>query len=145
MTPGGEVSFNCPINMRLFPFDTETCHVILSSWMYISERVTFNAVNKKFINYQVSGGGIWKLIGISTEEVLEHYPSGLFSQIDFSITFKRKSLYSVMAPTIMLALLNLLLFILASSSGYRIQLGMTIIVSHFVFLLVTRLIHIFDT
>ena len=137
-TPGGQVSLNCPMNVRMFPFDTQTCPLVLSSWMYVSDRVVFNLVDQKFVKYEVSGDGIWAVVETSGKGVLEDYPSGKFSQINFMITLKRKSLYYVlyvMAPTLILGVLNLFLFILPPASGEKVQLGITIILSYFIFLL----------
>ena len=35
-SPGGESKFNCPMDVRLFPLDNQTCVLKFESWMYTS-------------------------------------------------------------------------------------------------------------
>ena len=135
-TPAGDQKFQCRMDVRYFPFDTQICALIFESWKYtVDQVVMFPEGNIKVPEYEHE---IWDIVAASAAQQESLYYTGNFSSVSFSFKLKRKSMYFVIymvAPTVMLAILNLFLFVLPPSSGEKVSLGMTIILSYFVFLL----------
>ncbi len=136
-SPGGDVRFKCPMDVRKYPFDTQKCILTFEIWMSTADEVLLR-INNKSLLFATHHHSIWEIIG--TKSVSGYVPGykDRFSQLDFHILLKRKSLYYVtyiMAPCFLLGIINLFIFILPPGSGEKISLGMTIILSYFVFLL----------
>jgi thiol:disulfide interchange protein len=69
----------------------------------------------------------------STEKIEDIYTNSFV----FKLTIKRRALYygvMVIAPTVLFALLNPLVFLLPIESGERVSLAMTILLSYAIFL-----------
>ena len=137
-SPGGEARFNCPMDVRLFPLDTQTCVLKFESWMYYSNEVLLKSKDTGFAYIRSSRYGIWEIVSSLSENHIENYTTGEFSMLIFHLTFKRKPMYYVVyiiIPCLTLGVLNLFLFVLPPTSGEKASLGMTIILAYFVFLL----------
>ena len=57
-SPGGEAKFNCPMDVRLFPLDTQTCVYKFESWMYTSSEVLLKSEDKDYTYVRSSVHGI---------------------------------------------------------------------------------------
>ena len=137
-SPGGEASFNCPMDVSLFPLDTQACVLKFESWMYNTSEILFKTENPRFTHVRSSRHGIWEIVSFRSESQVNNYHTGNYSMQEFHFTFKRKPMYYVVyivIPCLTLGVLNLFLFIIPPMSGEKVSLGMTIILAYFVFLL----------
>ena len=136
--PGNVLGLNCPMNVRKFPFDAQECPLLLESWMYTSNMVKIKARDTGFSFSYFNENDMWKIIGIKVENSSMEYSTGNFSALGIYIRFKRKPAYfvlNVLVPCVILGILNIFLFVLPPNSGEKISLGMTLLLSYFVFLL----------
>ena len=99
--------FQCRMDVRYFPFDTQTCAMSFESWKYtVDQVVMFPEGNIKVPEYEHE---IWDIVAASAAQQESLYYTGNFSSVSFSFKLKRKSMYFVIylvAPTVMLAILT---------------------------------------
>ena len=135
-TPGGLIQTLCDVNMYIFPFDTQTCSFTFALWGY-SE---FEAVLMPFENMSsidityYSPNTQWKM-----EKTVMKYSDLLDTKnlVELQLILKRKSLYFVinmLAPILLLSLLNPIVFVLPVDSGERVSYAITIFLSFAVFM-----------
>ena len=137
-SPGGEAQINCMLNARKFPFDTQTCVMLIEPDKSFLAHQQFH-VPKRVSHLRSNTHGVWQVQRIWNEAKTLNASSAQFGQFYAHIVLKRKAAYFVtymIAPCIMLGFLNLFVFVLPSSSGEKISLGITIIMSHFIFLVI---------
>ncbi len=137
-TPGGEAQINCPLDTKKFPFDTQTCMMLLEPDKYLHCQENFQAVGESsYVRWNMHG--VWKVAHSWSESDVMNYTTGQFSQLQTFIILQRKPAYFItylIAPCIMLGFLNLFVFVLPPNSGEKISLGITIIMSYFIFLVI---------
>ena len=142
--PGFKVQTHCKVNLLNFPFDTQTCEIIFINWVYKGNAVNFtiipNADPVELTNYQPNGE--WELI--KTEAKVDYYEyqeeqtTVILPQAIFTLNLKRKPMYhiiNVMLPCIIISLIAGLQFLLPPSSGEKISLGISVLLSFSVLLL----------
>ncbi|XP_061172742.1 neuronal acetylcholine receptor subunit alpha-9-like [Saccostrea echinata] len=134
--PAGLIQTLCNVDMYKFPFDTQSCSYTLALWGYLpfEARLTpFNNMTSVDTTYY-SSNAQWSLEGT----VMKRSSLGDYnSLIEFQLILKRKSLYFVinmLAPILLLSLLNPLVFALPVESGERVSYAITIFLSFAVFM-----------
>ena len=130
----------CAVDTALFPFDTQKCEVVLSSWIYSDTYMSlswnqFNlTTNLEHIN------PTWMVKNIRKDKVLTYEtPSGIYYGLLLELTLSRRMSFIALAiiiPCLMLTLLTLVIFLLPASSGEKLGLGVAIWTSLVVFLLI---------
>lgn len=135
-TPGGLFQTLCDVNMYKFPFDTQSCSFTIALWGYMPmEAVLIPSQNMSTIDTTYySSNALWKL-----ESTVMKYSDLVTTDniIELRINLKRKSLYFVinmLAPILLLSILNPLVFALPVESGERVSYAITIFLSFAVFL-----------
>lgn len=135
-TPGGLFQTLCDVNMYKFPFDTQSCFFTIALWGYMpQEAVMIPNNNMSTIDTTYySSNALWKL-----ESTVMKYSDLVTTEniIELRINLKRKSLYFVinmLAPILLLSILNPLVFALPVESGERVSYAITIFLSFAVFL-----------
>ncbi|XP_062583244.1 neuronal acetylcholine receptor subunit alpha-3-like [Saccostrea cucullata] len=134
--PAGLIQTLCNVDMYKFPFDTQTCSFTLSPWGYYPNEVRLiplNGVTVADTTYY-SPNAQWTLQkALMKRAVLEHFDN----LIEIRLILKRKSLYfiiNMLAPILLLSLLNPLVFALPVESGERVSYAITIFLSFAVFM-----------
>ncbi|XP_047140450.1 neuronal acetylcholine receptor subunit alpha-3 isoform X1 [Hydra vulgaris] len=129
----------CDMDVKYFPFDTQRCPLKFGSWTHDKHRLNIinespSAVLEKFANhtewYLVSAGAL------RSEQKYICCPE-LYPDVTYTIELRRRSLFYVcnlIFPLIVISLLPILSFILPASSGERISLVFTILLSLTVFM-----------
>ena len=85
--------------------------------------------------------GEWDVIGtqaLSLSQMFDSDPGISFPTVKFRLCLKRKPRFymiNIVAPCILMSILDLLVFYLPSDSGEKVSLGMTVLLSFSVFLL----------
>lgn len=128
------ISAKCPTDVSKFPFDTQTCTLIIIPWGMSSSQVTLTSVYSKAQLGFYTPHADWTLLERKTSTGLT---DGNYSAFYLNMKFQRQSLYFnilIIIPTLLFASLNPLVFVLPVDSGERVSLAMTILLSYVIFL-----------
>ncbi|XP_063420544.1 acetylcholine receptor subunit alpha-like [Mytilus trossulus] len=137
-TPGINLEFSCNMDTTKYPFDTQMCELEVMIWGYSSEELTFTTsrtdVDISF--YQFNNE--WELMYTSAVAI---NTSNLSPLVQIETHFERRSLYYVMNlifPVMLLALLNLFVFLLPQDSGERVGFSVTLLLANVMFLTIAE-------
>ncbi|XP_015785553.1 acetylcholine receptor subunit alpha-L1 [Tetranychus urticae] len=140
---------SCSIDIRYFPFDTQSCKWYFSSWTYDGYTLDLRLIDA--INGSNSSVGIdlseyylnveWDVMAVSGLEEVKSYQccDEPFVGVLFSMTVRRKTLFytvNLIIPCIAISCLSILVFYLPSDSGEKVSLSIFILLSLTFFLLV---------
>jgi len=132
-SPGDVFEARCPADISKFPFDEQQCTFEFMPWGTPKELLVLSTNGDQAgLNYFYPHSD-WVLLEYSTE-VNELLFGTVFS---FNLRIKRRALYygvMIIAPTVLFALMNPLVFLLPVESGERVSLAMTILLSYAIFL-----------
>ena len=139
--PGGVFFTSCQLDMTLYPFDHQTCDLVFGSWMYSNVSLQLrNGSNRIGLN-KYSRDGEWELTSteVSHSDLFyEGLVTESFPMVTYRLNIRRKVTYYVMnliIPCLLMSLLEALVFLMPPDSGEKVALGITILLSYFVFLL----------
>ncbi|XP_067658371.1 acetylcholine receptor subunit alpha-like [Haliotis asinina] len=141
----------CSLDMRHFPFDTQTCSINLIQWVADIRQVNMTAGIVVIEPSLFQRNGEWEITGNSKDTFLHTYSGNIIqTEIEFTFIFKRKYLYYIITnilPVMFLSVLNLGVFLLPPESGEKVSLCISIVLSYAVFLSVIggRLPEVSDT
>ncbi|KAF5402879.1 hypothetical protein PHET_03794 [Paragonimus heterotremus] len=126
----------CPLDFTQFPFDTQTCYLIISPWQSSTRQITLQSMqhgptvdNNYLPNSNVSE---WQIQSIGFS--LENYKSQMnisYQYIKVAVSLKRQPLYftiMVLIPFSMLSCLACLIFTL-EKTGDRLSVALSLILS----------------
>lgn len=133
----------CKINVRYFPWDTQTCKLKFGSW-------TFDGLKLDLDFYGDTPGadltsftlnGEWILLSADAKKNVVYYGccKEPYPDITFEIKIERRSLFyinNLVVPCIVLALLTATAFLFPPETGERISLTITILLGMTVFMIV---------
>lgn len=113
--PGLIIESGCAIDVSYYPFDTQTCSVTFLPWQYTSDLVHLmpNATTVDTSLLQESSE--WDL----TETTVTN-TSGVFTEVTFKLTLKRRPQYFILnmvLPIILIGLLNGFVFVMPFDQG----------------------------
>merc|ERR1719495_784034 len=130
----------CPVDVKYFPFDDQTCNLKLSSWMYDGTKLNVmnRTTNIDLENYVPNGE--WELLEARLTRTEQYYPCCVepYPSMTVTIRIRRKTLYymyNIVFPCMMMSSLTVLVFCLPPDSGEKIALGVTVILAFSVFML----------
>ena len=124
---------SCDLDVTHFPFDTQTCSVIIKSWSYSRWEVNFTIGSDKIGFYEFVPNSIWDLI--SYDATTDYTDSA--TDISFNLKLKRKPLYFILnliLPIVLVGILNLVVFIIPADAGEKMGYSVTIFLTFAVFL-----------
>ncbi|XP_067658367.1 acetylcholine receptor subunit alpha-like [Haliotis asinina] len=128
----------CSLDMRHFPFDTQTCSINLIQWVADIRQVNMTAGIVVIEPSLFQRNGEWEITGNSKDTFLHTYSGNIIqTEIEFTFIFKRKYLYYIITnilPVMFLSVLNLGVFLLPPESGEKVSLCISIVLSYAVFL-----------
>ncbi|KAL3888404.1 hypothetical protein ACJMK2_000772 [Sinanodonta woodiana] len=130
---GNVMHTKCSVDVRFYPFDSQTCKISLYPWGYSYTEVMLHTVSDQIQTSQYDDGGSWELRSTSTKS----FVNVVWASAEFTLTFKRKPTYvivNVILPIIFLGLLNVLVFVLPPESGERVSYAITVLLAVSVFL-----------
>ena len=133
---GGIFVTRCDIQMELFPYDTQTCELLLSLWIYTDSFVNISALDP-IMDRKAFENSLWWLKDSTFTNQGRIFE--LYANARFSYTFKRKPLYyivNLMLPIIFLLMIALGVFWLPAESGEKASLGITVVLASSVFQLI---------
>ncbi|KAK3101792.1 hypothetical protein FSP39_006409, partial [Pinctada imbricata] len=130
---GAALKTSCVVDMTYFPFDTQICSIIFSTWNLALD-VKINIFENSVILTYYTKNPQWELIRARTRNI----NIGVFSGIPcIDLTLQRKSEFFVLnslVPILLLLILNPLVFVLPIESGERVSFAVTIFLSLAVFM-----------
>ena len=139
--PGGVFFTSCHLDMTLYPFDHQKCDLVFGTWMYSNVSIQLRNGSNRIGLDKFCRDGEWAMT--STEvTVSQLFYEGLVSEsfpmVTYRLYIQRKLTYYLMnliLPCLLMSLLEALVFLLPPDSGEKVGLGITILLSYFVFLL----------
>ncbi|XP_068691257.1 neuronal acetylcholine receptor subunit alpha-2-like [Montipora foliosa] len=137
------IKTSCKINVKYFPWDTQTCEFKFGSWTYHSLKLDMDFY-EDFPSVDLTSftvNGEWNLVsGTGTRNVVKYgCCKERYTDITFEIKIERRSLFyinNVVFPCIVLALLTATAFLFPPETGERISLTITVLLGMTVFMIV---------
>ncbi len=132
----------CPMKMDMFPFDVQSCPVILSPWIYDNAQLKlYPAKNAARFGNLLDRSKKWIVQDFTAEKsVLRDAENNRsYDQMHFSISLKRKSTFYVLnllLPCYFISIIACLCYVIPPQGGDRINLLLTTFLSIVVFVLV---------
>ena len=134
--PGICAEVICAVDTTYFPFDRQTCDIVITTWVHSPNVVHFASAGLSLNSSLYIENGQWELLSYSSE-VREH---DFFSSLYFKIILKRRSGYyvtSLIVPVITISTLSCFVFLIPKDSGEKISYGVTTFLSYMVLLTLT--------
>ena len=120
----------CALNMKNYPFDVQTCTIVLASWVNSETRVSFDIPNDNIDLTDFTVNSIWKLASTNLLDKVGgdrvDFEDSSNSEISFVLHLERKPLYYMMNsvfPCLILNMVTLLTFFMPF--GNQVGLCMT--------------------
>lgn len=132
-TPGDIMDSLCSVNVKYYPFDTQTCYFNMLVWGTLSSQIYLQPGTADVGMDYFEEHGTWKLVNAKTEGVYE----GGLSMITVTMVVSRRPLFAlvnVILPITFMSVLNLLVFYLPVESGERVSYAITVLLAIAVFL-----------
>ncbi|XP_069124902.1 acetylcholine receptor subunit alpha-like [Argopecten irradians] len=132
--PGALLIASCTPDVYKYPFDQQICSLRLGPWGYSNQQVKLNLPSKTLWFTYFSTNSEWEVKGSNTSVWV-----GTFDLAYFYITIERRHmnfLVSVVIPVIMLAFVNIFVFILPYNSGERASYSITVLLAFTVYMTV---------
>ena len=134
---------SCKIDVKDFPFDTQTCKITFGSWTFHGFKLDLH-----FFGGQASAelskftpSGEWELLSVDATRNVIYYSCcpEPYPDLTFNVKVKRRTLFYVnnlIVPCVVLALLTATVFVFPPESGERVSLVMTILLGMTVFMII---------
>ncbi|XP_076436921.1 neuronal acetylcholine receptor subunit alpha-6-like [Babylonia areolata] len=135
--PPKQVTVSCEMTIAQYPFDTQTCHIILIGWTYpVSE---MDMVVGPMDMSLFSLNGEFDLLNTSSYAIDVGGPqeSDIFTRVYFQLTFRRKWQFygqNLLMPIVLNSILMTLAFLVPVESGEKTGYCLTVLLSYVVFL-----------
>ncbi|KAM9817473.1 neuronal acetylcholine receptor subunit alpha-7-like [Neosynchiropus ocellatus] len=129
----------CKIDVRWFPFDTQTCELKLGSWTFSGRLIKLQPSEMTLYEYTKSNE--WDLVETSmalTKVFYECCPDDPYPDATYTLVLRRLTLFyglNLIIPCILLSALAVVVFMLPVESGAKISLGVTVLLCFMVLLL----------
>ena len=124
--PDGLMKVPCSIDIKYYPFDSQTCTILFADSNYFSSEPKLHAFHKEAAQSIYTKNGVWDIT--KTEAAIREQ---IVSMYTLTITLARKPQFVVMiviTPIMVLSLVNIMVFLLPPDSGERISLSMAQVV-----------------
>ncbi|XP_033745064.1 acetylcholine receptor subunit alpha-like [Pecten maximus] len=133
-TPGTLLTATCTPDVYRYPFDQQTCTLQLSPWGYSNQQVKLKIPSSTILFTYFHMNSEWDVKASRTFLWSRSFDVG-----QYHIVIKRRHmnfLVSVVIPVIMLAFVNLFVFILPFNSGERASYSITVLLAFTVYMTV---------
>ena len=123
----------CSPNVQYYPFDKQSCALRFSIWGYKSSEVKLKPTSSDWMFAFFEENGEW----VVSNTTVESFDVDGVSTIDFKIDLTRRPLYyiiNLLAPVVLLGVLNSFTFLLPIASGERIGFSVTCFLAYVVLL-----------
>ena len=123
----------CTPDTRFYPFDSQECSFKIAAWGHTKSELELKVQRSVWDLGLFQDNAEWTIVETSSENIIQHD----VSFVEFHIKLKRIPTYYVInliAPVILLALVNVCVFILPAESGERVGFSITCFLSFVVLL-----------
>ncbi len=140
--PGQQYHSRCSVDVRMYPFDTQTCRLVFSAWTYTDDMLALKVSDDASETLlEVTESNVeWDIVDYRLYKDIEGYACCTegFSLAVFELSLSRKPLFyivNIVVPTIILAFLVLLVFGLPPESVEKMAMYLTLLLSYSVLIL----------
>lgn len=122
----------CAVDIKYFPFDKQLCDIKFTAWSYSKLEIDLDVGSTGILLEEFSPNAQWDVVETYYIEV-----NSIEAAVIFQIELKRKSAFyiiNVIAPIILLSILNVCTFLLPVASGEKAGYSVTVFLSLAVFL-----------
>ncbi|XP_069119573.1 neuronal acetylcholine receptor subunit beta-3-like [Argopecten irradians] len=133
--PADSYVVTCVVDITYYPFDTQTCQLSFEIWDLLSSEVSFVTSSDSFDEKYFEENVEWLLLSYEIER--DSPEDDDISYVTYSLRLKRRPKFviiTMIAPVILLAFLNVCVFLIPSSSGEKNSFCVTVYLSYAVFL-----------
>lgn len=119
--PAALIESTCSINVKNYPFDSQTCQTTFVSLGYKNTEVVLRALSSKISTEVYTPNALWELTDTDVKTI--SLGSGGESEIIFTFYLKRKSalgVITIIMPILLLSIVSTFVFLLVPESGERI-------------------------
>ena len=134
--PSQVIKTGCDIDVTYYPFDTQTCNIIISTWFSTKEDIDVDhesgSTGLLLDRYSVSG--TWELI---SNEFKTLPPVRGRTRIQFQIKMRRRRTFyilNIVLPVLFLSFTASVVFLLPADAGEKIGMGITVLLAYAVYL-----------
>ncbi|XP_063402632.1 acetylcholine receptor subunit alpha-type unc-38-like isoform X2 [Mytilus trossulus] len=130
--PSAVLSTACDMNVKYFPYDSQSCTIELASWGFPTDAVNLEFLETGINTSKYNEDGEWDLISTYSKNKTIIDGKLKFSELLFEMEFKRyysHYLMSVIFPTILTAILTFVTFFLPLESGDKIGYILTVLLA----------------
>ena len=137
------IKSKCGLDLKYYPFDVQKCDLIFSSWTYNHTMLNISLKNCQ-PSYDssayriVTGDHLLKLHGVrAVRELFQEEGSGLFTLIHYNLYIQRRATFYIITfllPSILINITGLLACLVPAECGEKTTLGVSTMLSMYVFL-----------
>lgn len=123
----------CAVDVTYYPYDIQTCYIQFMPWGYTTSEILLSTPSPTIGLDFYNKNGEWLIMTTQASSAAD----GGFTFATFMLKIERRPAFfvvNVIMPIIFLGALNILVFILPSSSGERISYAITVLLSIAVFM-----------
>ncbi|KAK3739073.1 hypothetical protein RRG08_025162 [Elysia crispata] len=134
--PSQIIRTGCDIDVTYYPFDTQTCSIVVSTWMSTKRDIDIDPQtgNNGLSLNRYSSSGTWELLSNSLELLPNDHE---LTRIQFTIKLKRLRTYyivNIILPVLFLSSTASMVFLLPADAGEKIGMGITVLLAYAVYL-----------
>ena len=118
----------CPVNLRFFPYDEQTCAIQFSNWVYGAAELNFTIASSANDFSRYLENGEWDLVSSTTTSKEEVYTGEgwvfIVPTVEITLNLKRKPTYflvNLVIPSLFMTLMTLLVFCLPPDVGEKVN------------------------
>nr|KAG5704521.1 hypothetical protein BaRGS_003832 [Batillaria attramentaria] len=122
--PGEVMPLECPVDIRYYPFDTQTCSVKLGPWS--RNAIFLNGTSCRAVSI-VRDHGDWEILNPTCKYVMP-YEDQSFWTFEYSFQLRRKGIVyavNVLLPLLLVSALNSVVFALPVQCGEKMSVSLT--------------------
>ncbi|XP_069137243.1 neuronal acetylcholine receptor subunit alpha-10-like [Argopecten irradians] len=129
----------CAINVRYFPFDTQTCPLIFGSWAYNGLELDISNASSHTGLASFVRSIEWDVLDAPIKYSRDWYGDTYWCTVTFTFNLQRKPLFYIMnilCPCLLITFVAVFGFMLPPDSGEKVNLEITVLLSLAVFQLI---------
>ena len=134
--PSEVIKTGCDIDVTYYPFDTQTCNIIVSTWMSTIDDIDIEpeVSSDGLLLDRYSVSGTWELVS-NRVDLLPN--ENRLTRIQFTLKLRRLRTYyvvNIILPVLFLSFTASMVFFLPAEAGEKIGMGITVLLSYAVYL-----------
>jgi len=136
-TPSGIYKTHCETDVTFYPFDTQECDVIVTSWGYTSIELSLYVDTEAVRLSYFKENGEWEYQGYSSSSSTGTREGSSTPELTYTLKFKRRPYFHILnslVPMVLLAFLSAMVFKLPPDSGEKMGFSLTVLLAYAVYL-----------